>query len=264
METLTRALNIIGLIYVVIPLVFLIIVAIYYLFGKKISKENIDKIIDFSKWYLVSVAVVFSAKLVEEGFSERETGLKEMQVYDKYVETILKADNIEARWKLAQYFATVTPTDRLRNRWIAYQDTIQKDYLDFMEYKKKEAELTNKETLSVDEKNNLEFVQRSIASYEGKLIDNASGRWVIVFTGDKNIETSEYERDNLIKAGIEEPRILFRNNSFRIVSHEFSTRQEAGAYLDTYKNKIRKDAYIINLNSWCPRENFNGRFYECE
>jgi len=124
MESITLTLNIIGLIYVAMPLVFSIIFLIYYLLGKRISQENLNKTIEFSKWYLVSVAIVFSAKMIESGFSERETGLKEMQVYDKYVETILKADNIEARWRLAEYFAAVTPTDRLRERWIAYKDVI--------------------------------------------------------------------------------------------------------------------------------------------
>ena len=172
METITQIINIIGLVYVGIPLIFLIIGLICYLAGKKISQEMFDKIVEFGKWYIVSVAIVFSAKIIETGFTERETGIKEMQVYDKYVETILKADN--------------------------------------------------------------------------------------------NLEQAENKLKNLIKTGIDNPKIFFRNSSYRTLSKIFTTKEEANNYLAFYKHKLRKDVFIVNLDTWCPNEIYNGRYYECK
>lgn len=87
-----------------------------------------DRIIELIKWFIGSVVLVVITLIIDTGFREREAEVREMQVYDKYVDIILSADNIEQRWKLSQYFSIVTPSDRLRQRWIAYKDTIQADY----------------------------------------------------------------------------------------------------------------------------------------
>ena len=263
METITQITNWFALIYVGLPLLFLVILVFYKLLGGIIEKDSLDKIIEFSKWYMVSVAVVFAAKTIESSFSERETGIKEMQVYDKYVTTILEADNIEARWKLAEYFSTVTPTDRLRERWIDYKEIIKDDYLKFKELATKESDLLSQEILTPDQKVTLNMVQREKATYERKLIENKIGRWVIVFTGDSNLEQSKFELNNLIKAGIDSPVIYFRSNSYRTISKPFSNKQDALDYLNDHKQKIRNDAYIVDLDKWCPNEKFNGDYYEC-
>lgn len=91
------------------------------------TKSN-EKWIDLLKWFISSVCIVIVTIVIDSGFKEREAGIKEMEVYDKYVEIILQADNIEQRWKLCEYFSIVTPTERLRNRWKAYKDTISEDY----------------------------------------------------------------------------------------------------------------------------------------
>lgn len=263
METITQITNWFGLIYVGLPLLFLCIFVFYKLSGGSIEKDSLDKILEFSKWYMVSVAIVFAAKTVEASFSERETGIKEMQVYDKYVNTILEADNIEARWKLAEYFSTVTPTERLRERWIDYKDIIKDDYLKFKELDSKESALLSQRTLTPDQKVTLNTVQREKATFEKKLIDTKTGRWVIVFTGDTKLDQSKFELDNLKKAGIVNPTIYFRENSYRTISQTFSKKQDAVDYLNSFREKVRNDAYIVDLDKWCTNEKFNGEYYEC-
>ena len=247
-----------------IPLLSFIFLMFYFLFGGKISNDVLDKTIDFSKWYIVSVAIVFAAKIIESSYTERDTGIKEMQVYDKYVETILEADNIEARWKLAEYFSTVTPTERLRDRWVAYKDIIATDYLKFTELERKENELLSKDSLTSNQKNTLNQVQTEKAKFEKKLINKNTGNWVIVFTGDSDLNQSKYELNNLIKAGIESPKIYLRNNSYRVISKTFSSKQDASDYLQIHKQRVRNDAYIVNKNTWCPEESLKGEFYECK
>ena len=263
MDTISQIINWFGVIYIGIPLVCLVVFIIYALFGGSISKENIDRIVDFSKWYIVSVAIVFAAKTIEAGFSERETGIKEMQVYDKYVVTILEADNIEARWKLAEYFSTVTPTERLRVRWLEYKNSIEKDFQKFQELQAKETELLSKGSLTPTQEENLNKVQREKATFENKLLGNKVGRWVIVFSGDTNLESSQYELNKLTKGGVENPQIFFRDRRFRVISKIFLNQQEANDYLNLHKRNIRSDAYIVDLDKWCSSEIFNGDYYEC-
>src|SRR6478735_1180004 len=80
------------------------------------------------KWFMGSVVIVIITTIIVSSYKERTIGIQEMQAFDKYVETILKADNIEDRWKLSDFFSTVTPSDRLRNRWIEYKTKISPDY----------------------------------------------------------------------------------------------------------------------------------------
>jgi hypothetical protein len=263
METITTIINWFAVFYVGIPILSFFIILIYLYQGGSISPESQKRIFEFSKWYIVSVAIVFAAKIIETSFTERETGIKEMQVYDKYVATILEADNIESRWKLAEYFSTVTPTERLRERWVAYKETIKPDYLKFKELDQKEIELLSKDSLTSEQKNTLNIIQKEKATFERRLVDKLTGKWVVVFTADTELEPSKYELNNLIKAGIEDPKIYFRNNSYRTISKTFSSKQDALDYKDLNKNKIRNDAYIVNLDNWCSEVTFNGEFYEC-
>lgn len=99
-----------------------------YIGGWKIFNNMQDKTIDLIKWFIGSVVIVVVTLIIDTGFKEREAGIKEMEVYDKYVSIILTADNIEQRWNLCQYFSIVTPTERLRERWQVYKDSISDDY----------------------------------------------------------------------------------------------------------------------------------------
>lgn len=175
MDRFSNIINWFGIIYVGIPLLSFVVLIFYFLFGGEISPEVLDKITEFGKWYIVSVAIVFAAKIVESSFKEREIGIKEMQVYDKYVETILETDNIEERWKLAEYFSNVTPTERLRDRWVAYKDTIEADYLKFKELEEKEIELLSKDTLTLNQQNTLSTLQLEKAKFEKRLVNKSIG-----------------------------------------------------------------------------------------
>lgn len=102
----------------------------------KILENN--NIIDLIKWFTGSVALVIVSLVIESGFKERETGIEEMKLYNQYVDIILKADNIEERWRLVEYYSIVTPTERLRERWVDYRETLRDDYLKYKELSKAE------------------------------------------------------------------------------------------------------------------------------
>jgi hypothetical protein len=160
-----------GIAYIAIPLIAVFFLALQMIRGVVIPSESLDKILSFGKWYIASVALVFAADIVENGFTERETGIKEMKVYDEYVNTILQADNIEARWKLAEYFSVVTPTDRLRERWIAYKNSLEEDYNKFLELKEQEIQLLSMDSLNTKQKLSLAKIKQQKAVFESSLWD---------------------------------------------------------------------------------------------
>ena len=131
--------------------------------------------VEIIKWFIASVLIVIITTIIDRGFKERSAGILEMQAYDKYVEIILKADNIEERWKLAQYFSIVTPTDRLRDKWISYKDSISKDYTSFKILKQKEFDLQKQKNASLLKDSVSKFdtrlneIQNKLAPFQTKL-----------------------------------------------------------------------------------------------
>lgn len=121
-----------------------------------------DNIIELIKWFIGSVVIVVTTLIIDTGFKEREAGVKEMEVYDKYVDIILKANNIEQRWKLCEYFSIVTPTERLRTRWQAYKDSIQDDYLSWKRSQSDTIEtgLNNASLLGIDKTSNAKDLEK--------------------------------------------------------------------------------------------------------
>lgn len=127
-DLISNCIDIITIIYIALPLLVILFLGIYYLIGKRLSATALATIIDVGKWYLATVAVVFLGKMIESGYTERETGMKEMAVYDKYTSIVMHTDSVDKIWALTRYFATVTPTTRLRNGWIAYYAIIDTEY----------------------------------------------------------------------------------------------------------------------------------------
>lgn len=255
-------LNWVLLAYIAIPLIAVIVIWIY---RKSISPDGFAKITEIYKWYIVSVAIVISSQLIQSSFTERETGIREMQVYEKYAQEVLKAGNIEERWRLAQYFASVTPTKRLRDRWIIYRDEVKPEYETFISSKKVEQQLTAKDSLTPQQKTELSQAQDKVESLNKPLVGTtAVGNWIIVFTGDTNTDQATTELNNLKKAGINNPRLVLRSGSYRTISESFGSKAEAQNYLNTKKNVVRSDAYVINMDLWCPNPVFNGQYYECK
>lgn len=186
------------------------------------------------KWFIGSVVLVIITIIIDKGFKERAAGIQEMLAYDKYVEVILKADNIEERWKLAEYFSTVTPTERLRDRWIAYKDSITADYLLFKALKDSLIAMQNKkiETISghpvseTDQK--LNQIQRRMAPFEQKLLK----------TGDFNQAQSWEEKgfQHLLSRDVESAITAFRNSE--AASNSYHQVYEISRYLNQNRSKL--------------------------
>src|SRR6476660_1068297 len=105
---------------------------------------KLEKVIDLGKWFVISIALVIGASIVSDSFKEREEDLKEVEVFDKHVDTIIAADGIEKRWLLADYFSIVAPSGEIRTAWSNYKTHIQPDLDDYRASKEQLTQLAAK------------------------------------------------------------------------------------------------------------------------
>ncbi|MFH1161022.1 MAG: hypothetical protein V1733_08755, partial [bacterium] len=96
------------------------------------SFQRLKYWIDLTKWFIASVVLVTVTTIINWGFRDREAGLAELKFYDRYVtELIVLNPNPVQKRMLAQYFASVTPSEKLRERWEIYYDSV---YIEYREY----------------------------------------------------------------------------------------------------------------------------------
>lgn len=113
------------------------------------TDERIKIWIDLGKWAIVSVGLVIMTKIIDTGFKDREVGLNEIKEYDKYVTLVTDYNKIAERRLLAQYFAYVTPSDKLKEGWQDYFNSVDLEYQELIREKQKKQEELN-EKLSSD------------------------------------------------------------------------------------------------------------------
>jgi septal ring factor EnvC (AmiA/AmiB activator) len=97
------------------------------------TNERLKMWIDLGKWSIVSVGLVLMTKIVDNGFKDREVGLKEITTYDRYTKLITDYNRIAERRMLAQFFANVSPSDEIRKGWQRYYEEVNKEYLAHLE-----------------------------------------------------------------------------------------------------------------------------------
>lgn len=93
------------------------------------TKPGIAYWIDLAKWAIVSVGLVVMTTIIDAGFKDRAAGIVEMGAYDKYVtDLVVLNEEVGPRRLLAQYFAHVTASDKLRPGWQAYYALLDSEY----------------------------------------------------------------------------------------------------------------------------------------
>jgi hypothetical protein len=108
--------------------------------GEEKDFEKLKIWIDLGKWAIASVAMVIITQIIDAGFKDREVGLNEIQEYNKYVTLVTDYNKIAERRLLAQYFAYVTPSDKLREGWMDYYKIIDEEYMALLKEREMKAE----------------------------------------------------------------------------------------------------------------------------
>jgi hypothetical protein len=109
--------------------------------NRSIENENIDKIIELGKWFMVSVAIAFSVSIINDAFRERDQDIKELESFAKYTEIILDVAGPEKRQLLSEYFATVSPSGPIRKSWEAYKTIVDKQSEEYKKSKERDEEI---------------------------------------------------------------------------------------------------------------------------
>jgi len=118
---------------VVIVLSVLVIAGTIRLLFNKVPGEKLSLYIDFTKWIVVSVALVIIASVVDASFKDRAAGINEIEQYDKYVNMVVANDRIGAKKRLAEFYSLVTASEKLRIRWEKYYVIVEKEFNDSVE-----------------------------------------------------------------------------------------------------------------------------------
>lgn len=106
--------------------------------GKTVSEQRLDfqryKLkVELVKWFLASVVLVVITMIIDYGFRDRQAGLKEVQVYDEYVSELLILNSEPGQKRmLAQFFANVTPSKKLRKGWQNYFEIVDREYQEYI------------------------------------------------------------------------------------------------------------------------------------
>lgn len=96
---------------------------------KKLEFEKYKSKIELYKWLIGSVALVLVTTVIDYGFRDRSAGLQEIQQYDKYITNLIVLNKEPGQKRmLAQFFANVTPSDKLKNGWLKYYQEVDKEY----------------------------------------------------------------------------------------------------------------------------------------
>ncbi len=199
----------------------------------KLEKFKIK--VEVFKWFIGSVVLVSISMIIEKGFRERAAGIQEMNAYDKYVAVILEADNIEKRWKLTQYFSTVTPTERLRERWEIYRDSISKDYKEFIKLKLAKIPDTISKAEQQRQKNEV-----LMAQYETPLVSVSN-------SNSKSELASAWEEQGffyLLKRDVKNAIYCFKQSE--ATYNQYHQVYEIAKYLDSQKELL----YETNSPNW--------------
>jgi hypothetical protein len=253
-----------------IGLAFLGLLSVVILVIKsKIDPAKIDKLIEVGKWFIVSVAIVVGASIISDGFKEREQDIKEIMVFDKYTATVTKADGLEERRLLAEYFATVAPPGALRESWKSYKELTDKQIEKNMADIAAKAAIDALQNPTDEQKLKSEQLAKTIEAQNKPLISQnlppvkpVSEEWLIIAGGDSTIEAARNELNKARKVS-PDARIYKKGNMFRTVIPNFANRDEANRRLPEVKRVVNSDAYINVLKNWCTSVEENGDFLIC-
>jgi hypothetical protein len=186
------------------------------------------------KWLIGTIGLTLITYAINWGFKDRESGMLEISQYDKYAtELIVLSSNPVKRRMLAQFFANVTPSEKLKNGWKGYYKDINPEYLKFItsdsldriRFAKLNKDTTLLTSAEKTERENIEIkIKQNDEIVNGPLItpDNINVSASAVY-----IEAVSISKDKA-----EEVRTLLNKNGFNALGIEY----------------MNKDKYKLNNN----------------
>jgi hypothetical protein len=217
----------------------IVILGLVKLIFNKLEGEKLTTYLDFTKWIVVSVALVIIANVIDASFKDREAGINEIQQYDKYVSLVTQEDKLADKRRLAQYFAIVTASEKLRSRWKVYLDTLDVEYLNTLIQAKKLNDSLAKLLTDTTQKSQPEIKQKIMTIQEH--LDNITYQ-ITPGTTDKRNDLSEaarYERigfEALLQRNADNAIAAFNNSEERY--HGYHSVYDLANYLISHRQGL--------------------------
>lgn len=100
---------------------------------ENIEFEKYKMKMNLFKWITGTLGIAIITMIINWGFKDRAVGMDEISKYDKYTTDLLVLnDNPVKKRMLAQFFSTVTPSNKLKDGWKKYYIEVNKDYQKFI------------------------------------------------------------------------------------------------------------------------------------
>ena len=133
----------------------------------RMSDERLKMWIELGKWAVASVGLVIMTTIINAGFKDREVGLNEIKEYDKYVKMVTDNTKISERRLLAQFYAYVTPSEKLKEGWQDYLAVVEQEIKDLEAKKAEKIEQLEEPTRLSDQKR--EQLQQEVEKIDEEL-----------------------------------------------------------------------------------------------
>jgi hypothetical protein len=146
--------------------------AIYAIRKGTIPPEKLEKIVDLSKYTIVSIAIATIALIITDLFKERQQDVKELEYFDKYVQDVKKVDGIWERFQLAKYLSIVAPSGDLKKSWKEYHDTLRIEYEEYLRLKKEMEKLDTISNPTQEQINKKEKINEVLEQKEAPLVSS--------------------------------------------------------------------------------------------
>lgn len=97
---------------------------------EELSRKDRDHLWDLGKVFLGTVVVGVFGTLINAEIQRKKVEVEELEQLGQFIDHALNED-LTIRRQFAQYFATVTTSDDLRERWAEYSENINDEWLRF-------------------------------------------------------------------------------------------------------------------------------------
>ncbi|TKC12349.1 hypothetical protein FA048_01645 [Pedobacter polaris] len=219
--------------------------------------------VEVAKWLIGTVGLTLITYFINWGFKDRESGMLEISQYDKYAtELIVLNDNPIKRRMLAQFFANVTPSEKLKDGWTDYYREVNNEYVAFIKSdslnrarlvkinridsnKLSQSEKIEKDLREKKAKQDAEIINASIVIPENSIITQAT---VYIQAVSTSKEYAEKIRSLLISSGFKVPSIEYMDRTKYIMSSNQIRyfRNEDVLITDQLKTILESDNVITN------------------
>lgn len=215
---------------------------------KQISFEKYKYRLGFFKWLIGSVALVSVTMVIDYGFRDRAAGMHEMEQYDKYITELLVLNKEPGQKRmLAQFFAHVTPSDKLKQGWADYYKVVDEEYQKFIAPVKKndsivreqyDSLITNYQRGNIEQNERLITLKSQIE--ENKRLISPDIVLPSSTSAQRNKSSAEWEQigfSHLLGKDVDNALIAFRNSENAYVqSHQI---YETVKYLTENKSALQ-------------------------